>query len=170
MPPDTGAAGLKEMADRRVETVVIRTDGAARGNPGPAGIGVLIADEAGEVLEESSDYIGVATNNVAEYAGLIDALKKAARYGADTAEIYLDSELLVKQLQGVYKVKNAALRSLHGSVQELLAGYRRVRIEHVPRERNVEADKLANEAIDRFEAGEIAVKKVSGLPEQGSLF
>ena len=152
------------------ETIIIKTDGAARGNPGPAGVGVVISNQTGDVLEEAAEYIGEATNNVAEYKGLILGLRKASRYRAKAVKVYLDSELLVNQLNGIYKVKNTALKELYAGAQGLLSRYERVYVGHVPRAENAEADRLANEAIDKFVAGETEVAKVADVPEQGSLF
>jgi len=127
--------------------LVIYTDGAARGNPGPAGVGVVIADGQGEVLKRLSAYIGRATNNVAEYEALLLALKAAAKLQAAEIEIRLDSQLLKRQLRGEYKVRSRRLRPLYEEVQALLSAYDRVSIVHIPRERNREADRLANRAI-----------------------
>ncbi len=153
-----------------IDTIIIRTDGAARGNPGPGGVGIVISDQTGRVLEEAGEYIGEATNNVAEYKGLILGLDKAARFRAKEAKVFLDSELLVNQLNGTYKVKNAGLKGLYARAQELLSRYERVFVGHVPRAENAEADRLANEAIDRFIAGETETREVADVPEQGSLF
>lgn len=153
-----------------IGTIVIRTDGAARGNPGPAGTGAVISDEAGKVLEEAAEYIGEATNNVAEYSALILGLRTAAGYEAKAVRIYLDSELLVNQLNGSYKVKNTTLKSLYAVVVGMLGRYRQVSISHVPRAQNIDADRLANEAIDKYESGAAEMIRVIDPPEQGSLF
>ena len=128
--------------------LVIYADGAARGNPGPAGIGVVIEDERGRVLKEVSQFVGRKTNNQAEYMALIRGLEEAAEYQADAVLIRLDSELLVHQLRGEYKVKSPLLKPLISQVQELLARYRVVGIEHIERDYNRAADRLANRAID----------------------
>lgn len=128
--------------------LVIHTDGAARGNPGPAGIGALIRREDGQVLAEISRFLGHATNNVAEYTALIIALEKAAALGATEVEVFTDSELMVKQIHGEYRVKNEGLKPLYQKVQELAAGFRSFDITHVAREKNKEADRLANRGID----------------------
>jgi len=128
--------------------LVINTDGAARGNPGPAGIGAVIRREDGTVLAEISRFLGHATNNVAEYTALILALEKAAALGAAEVEVFTDSELMVKQIHGEYRVKNEGLKGLYQKVQELAAGFSSFRITHVPREENKEADRLANLGID----------------------
>jgi ribonuclease HI len=128
--------------------LIIYADGAARGNPGPAGIGVVIEDERGRVLREVSQFIGRKTNNQAEYMALIQGLEAAAEYQADAVQVRLDSELLVRQLRGEYKVKSPLLKPLMSQVQELLARYKVVGIEHIERQYNRAADRLANRAID----------------------
>lgn len=124
-------------------------DGASRGNPGEAGFGVLI--ERGRDTEELMGYLGAATNNVAEYAGLLAALTWARRNGVQTLTIHSDSLLLVRQLQGSYKVKAPNLKPLFLRALELRRGIAEVRFEHVRREYNTRADELANRAIDRQE-------------------
>ena len=128
--------------------LVIYADGAARGNPGPAGIGVVIEDERGRVLKEVSQFVGRKTNNQAEYMALIQGLEAAAEYQADAVQVRLDSELLVHQLKGEYKVKSPLLKPLRNKAQRLLARYKVVGIEHIERQYNRAADKLANRAID----------------------
>ncbi len=150
--------------------LVIFTDGGARGNPGPAGIGVTISDQNGTVLTEFGEEIGETTNNVAEYTALLRALKAAADYNVDSVDFFLDSELVVKQLNGEYKVKNAGLKGLHAAARELLGKYRKVRIRHVPRAKNKVADRLANEAMDRAADGDDEPLDDSVFPGQGSLF
>lgn len=125
-------------------------DGAARKNPGPAGYGAYLTTETGEVIEVSG-YIGSATNNVAEYSGLLQALEVSRELGADEIEVVSDSELLVKQMLGEYKVKHANLLPLHVKARELSRKFRRFSIRHVPRAQNKEADRLANLAVDRAE-------------------
>ncbi|MFB0537639.1 MAG: ribonuclease HI family protein [Anaerolineae bacterium] len=136
--------------------LVIYADGAARGNPGPAGIGVVIEDERGRVLKELSQFVGRKTNNQAEYMALIQGLEVAAEYQADAIQVRLDSELLVRQLKGEYKVKSPLLKPLRNKVQKLLAGYKVVGIEHIERQYNRAADRLANRAIDTASSGELA--------------
>jgi ribonuclease HI len=133
--------------------VIVACDGAARGNPGPAGIGVHITDTKGVVLAEVAEGIGVATNNVAEYTAAIRGLERVAELGATDVLLRSDSRLLVEQLSGRYRVKNATLRGLHARVRSLAAGFRAVRYEHVPREENKEADRLANDGVDEWLAG-----------------
>jgi ribonuclease HI len=126
----------------------IHIDGAARGNPGRAGVGVLILRPDGQVVERVHRSIGEATNNVAEYQALLLALERAQALGYAEIEVYSDSELLVRQLQGRYQVKHPALRELYAMAREHIGRFRRFGIEHVPREENAEADALANRAID----------------------
>jgi ribonuclease HI len=137
-----------------VERVRIFTDGAARGNPGPAGAGAVILDPQGRVLARLGKYLGRQTNNVAEYEGLLLGLKRAKELGARSVEVRADSLLLVKQLQGEYAVKNAALKELHAKARELLRQFDRVEIRHVPREENTLADEMSNRAIDEKLDGE----------------
>ncbi|MBC7264354.1 MAG: ribonuclease HI family protein [Chloroflexi bacterium] len=128
--------------------IIIYCDGAARGNPGPAGIGAVLTDERGRELARVQEYIGRATNNQAEYKALIRALRRAAAWDAQDVEIRADSELLVRQLREEYRVRNPALRKLWQEVKNLLRPYRAVRIVHVPRHENYLPDTLANAAID----------------------
>jgi ribonuclease HI len=127
---------------------VLYTDGAARGNPGPAGAGVHIEAEDGSVLAEVAVYLGSTTNNVAEYMALLAGLERARELGAREIEVRSDSELMVRQMSGKYKVRNEALQALHARAHELAAGFERVRYVHVRREQNRDADRLANRAID----------------------
>jgi ribonuclease HI len=136
--------------------LIIYADGAARGNPGPAGIGVVIEDERGRVLKEVSQFIGRKTNNQAEYMALIQGLEAAAEVQADAVLVRLDSELLVHQLKGEYKVKSPLLKPLKNQAQVLLARYKVVGIEHVERQYNRAADRLANRAIDAAPVDELA--------------
>lgn len=124
------------------------TDGGARGNPGPAGIGVVLKDKGNKIVAEISEYIGKATNNQAEYEALIAGLKKAKEIGVEEVECYLDSELVVKQMNREYKVKDKNLATLFVKVWNLALGFKKITFQHVPREKNREADKLVNEAID----------------------
>jgi ribonuclease HI len=130
-----------------VDRVIINADGASRHNPGPAAIGATIKDERGRLLASISRHIGRATNNQAEYRALIAALEKAIGLGARRVDIRLDSELVVKQMKGRYRVKNAALRPLYLRVGELLSKLEGFSITSVPREQNAEADRLANAAL-----------------------
>jgi ribonuclease HI len=127
-------------------------DGGARRNPGPAGYGVLITDERGAPVAELHRPLGVATNNVAEYHALVAALTWLVDHGHRAAEIRSDSELLVRQMRGEYRVKNAGLRPLHAQARALAAALDQVTIIHVPRAENAEADRLANLAMDEAQA------------------
>ena len=127
----------------------LSTDGGARGNPGPAAYGYVLEAEDGTVLDARGETIGVATNNVAEYRALIAGLEKAVELGIDELEVVSDSELLVKQMQGEYRVKNEALRELNDEANFLERKLGRVRYRAVRREHNELADKLVNEALDR---------------------
>jgi ribonuclease HI len=137
-PPPPGAGEIS-----------IHADGASRGNPGEAGAGVVFADERGKTLKEWKSYLGQTTNNVAEYRAVLLALEKASALGAESVIINMDSELVVRQLSGEYKVREPHLKALHQKALELLKGFRRYRLRHVPREENRRADQLANEAIDQ---------------------
>ena len=130
--------------------LIIYTDGGARGNPGPAGIGAVLYSDDKKIVAEVSEYLGVATNNQAEYQALIAALKKALDLGAKALDCYLDSELVVKQLRHEYKVKNKDLASLFLTIHNLALSFKKITYTHIPRERNQAADKLANEAMDKF--------------------
>jgi ribonuclease HI len=124
-----------------------RIDGGARGNPGPAGIGVLLEDEAGG-RDEFYGFLGSATNNVAEYTALLVLLHRSIQRGATRLTIHSDSELLVKQMRGEYRVKNPRLQQLHAAARRLMAKIPEVTLRHVPREDNRDADRLANQAMD----------------------
>ena len=129
--------------------LIAHSDGGARGNPGPAGYGVVIQDQAGRKVAALSQYLGHQTNNFAEYQGLIAALEYAIEHGPKALRLISDSELLVRQIKGVYKVKNATLQELHGRARELIAQLDWFSIEHALREHNREADDLANQAMDK---------------------
>jgi ribonuclease HI len=124
------------------------TDGGARGNPGPAGIGARLLTASGDVVEELADFIGTATNNVAEYQALLAGLELALDRGVERLDVFLDSELVVRQVNGRYKVKDAGLKPLHAQACRLLSRFHEVDVKHVRREQNAEADRLVNEAID----------------------
>ena len=128
--------------------VVVHVDGGARGNPGPAAIGVVISDPDGRVLDEVAETIGVATNNVAEYRALLRGVERARALGASEIEIVNDSELVAKQLTGAYKVKNAGMKPLHAQAIAALGEFDGWRIRSVPRAENARADALVNEALD----------------------
>jgi ribonuclease HI len=131
-----------------MKTGTLHTDGGARGNPGPAGIGWVLAIAGQEVIKQG-EYIGEATNNQAEYLALLAGLKQAAKEGVDSLECFLDSELVVKQLAGKYRVKNEGLKGLFQEAQELSKKFKKITFKHVRREKNKEADRLVNEAIDK---------------------
>jgi ribonuclease HI len=126
----------------------VNVDGGARGNPGPAAIGVVIRDPEGLIIDEHGERIGEATNNVAEYKALIRGIQRAAELGATELELVGDSELVVRQVEGRYKVKNAGIKPLHAEVKQALAAFDVWSIHHVRREMNAEADRLVNEVLD----------------------
>ena len=140
-----------------LEAARVHIDGASRGNPGPAGIGIAIFDPVGGLRERIHESIGEATNNVAEYRALLAALDRALALGIQELEVRSDSELLVRQLQGKYQVKHPGLKPLFAAARERIARLRRFRIQHVPREQNAEADALANQGID--EAAQVALAR-----------
>jgi ribonuclease HI len=129
--------------------LVAHSDGGARGNPGPAGYGVVIQDQSGKKVAHLSEYLGHQTNNFAEYQGLIVALEFAVKHGPKALKLISDSELLVRQIKGIYKVKNPALKDLHARATELIAQLDWFQIGHALREQNRDADRLANEAMDK---------------------
>jgi ribonuclease HI len=129
--------------------LIAHSDGGARGNPGPAGYGVVIKDESGRTVAALSEYLGHQTNNFAEYQGLIAALEYAIKHGPKALKLISDSELLVRQIKGIYKVKNAVLQDLHARAKELIVQLDWFSIGHAFREQNQEADRLANEAMDK---------------------
>jgi ribonuclease HI len=124
------------------------SDGAARGNPGPAGAGAVITDAQGHVLARLGHYLGRQTNNVAEYQGLLLGLRRAQEMGAREVDVRADSQLMIRQLKGEYAVRNAALKPLHAEALRLLRGFSRFELTHVPREQNALADEMSNRAID----------------------
>ncbi|MEK7678627.1 MAG: ribonuclease HI family protein [Deltaproteobacteria bacterium] len=126
----------------------IYVDGASRGNPGKAGAGAVIKDSSGGIVKELKKFLGVATNNSAEYRAFIMAIEEALSLKATDIRVYSDSELLVRQLNGQYKVKSPELRELYLKAVELLSGIQRYTVTHIPREQNPLADSLANQAID----------------------
>jgi ribonuclease HI len=128
--------------------LVVHVDGGARGNPGPAAIGVVVADADGNVLDELAETIGVATNNVAEYQALLRGVEWARGLGADELQIVNDSELVARQLTGAYKVKHPAMKPLYQEAIASLRAFKRWEIRSVPREQNSRADELVNRALD----------------------
>jgi ribonuclease HI len=128
--------------------VVVHVDGGARGNPGPAAAAAVISTPEGEVLDEATEILGEQTNNVAEYRGLLLGLRRARDLGATAVEVVNDSELVAKQVNGEYKVKHPAMRSLHAEALAALAGFECWRMRSVPRAKNADADALVNQALD----------------------
>ena len=137
-PPDRG----------HTSRLVVHVDGGARGNPGPAAIGVVVSDAEGGLVDELSERIGVATNNVAEYRALLRGVERAAALGAREVELINDSELVARQLTGVYNVKHPAMKPLHERALAALGQFDRWRIRSVPRAQNAQADALVNAALD----------------------
>jgi ribonuclease HI len=158
-PASAGSTGPADASGLR--TFVVRTDGAARGNPGPASLGAVLIDAAlpgasrpdAPPLATISEYLGIQTNNVAEYTGVVQALTLAEELGAQAVDLLLDSKLIVEQLNGRWRVKDAKLVPLHAEARARLGRFRRWTAAHVPRAQNKQADALCNEAIDRFQAG-----------------
>lgn len=128
--------------------LVLHVDGGARGNPGPAAIGVVVSDADGRLVEEVAEAIGEATNNVAEYRALLRGLERARTLGADEVEVVGDSELVAKQVTGQYKVKHPAMRPLHAAALDALGAFARWHVRTVPRAQNAAADALVNAALD----------------------
>jgi ribonuclease HI len=131
-----------------VTKVVVHVDGGARGNPGPAAAGAVVSTPDGDVLDEAAEAIGVATNNVAEYRGLLLGLERARELGASEVEVVNDSELIAKQVNGVYKVKHPDMKPLHAAALRALGAFDRWSIRSVPRAQNAAADALVNQALD----------------------
>jgi ribonuclease HI len=130
--------------------VTVATDGAARGNPGPAGIGAVVTSDSGEVLARLAEGIGVATNNVAEYRAAIEGLRAAAEIGATEVVLRADSRLLIEQLAGRFRVRNPTLQRLHADARAQMRRFERVRLVHVARNLNADADRAANEGVDAW--------------------
>jgi ribonuclease HI len=128
--------------------VVVHVDGGSRGNPGPAAAASVVSTPAGEVLDEASELLGTVTNNVAEYRALLLGLARACALGASEVEVVNDSELIAKQVQGLYKVKHAAMRPLHNEAMAALRAFDAWKIRSVPRAQNAHADALVNAALD----------------------
>jgi ribonuclease HI len=132
----------------RVEATLF-ADGGSRGNPGPAASGAVLLDSSGELIEEVGAYLGVATNNFAEWTALLLGLEAAAKRGIRRLRVRLDSELVVRQLLGEYRVKHAGLQPLHRRAQQLLRSFAEVDVRHVPRKQNALADRLVNRVLDQ---------------------
>ena len=130
------------------KTLILHVDGGARGNPGPAAIGVVISDPDGNVVEELAERIGLATNNVAEYTALLRGLERATELGATDIDVIGDSQLIARQIGGQYKVKHPSMRPLYEQAMGVLGGFERWRIRTVPRANNARADALVNAALD----------------------
>src|SRR5437588_12074294 len=149
----SGNSGTRRLFNARenppAQYLVAHSDGGARGNPGPAGYGVVVQDESGRKVAALSEYLGHQTNNFAEYQGLIAALEYAIKHGPKALKLISDSELLVRQIKGIYEVKNATLQDLHGRAKELIAQLDWFSIGHALREHNRDADRLANEALEK---------------------
>lgn len=143
--PKQRKTGLEIMVEKNYR---LYSDGACRGNPGIGGAGAVITDAAGNVVWEGKEFLGHCTNNIAEYKALILGLKGALTQGYNNLEVYLDSELLVRQINGSYRVKNESLKSLMAEIRSLLSSLDAVQVKHVLRRHNEQADKLANLAID----------------------
>ncbi len=134
---------------KELDLIVVNVDGASRGNPGESGIGVAIFDKNSNLINEACDYLGVATNNIAEYKALILGVKLSTKYNAKRVLFKSDSELMVKQIKGEYRVKNAQLKILFTEAQSLLKKLPNWKIMHVPREENKDADLLANKGVEK---------------------
>jgi len=145
--------------------LVAYIDGGARGNPGPSGYGVVVQDEAGHNVASLSEYLGHQTNNFAEYQGLIAALEYTLKHGHKALKVVSDSELLVRQIKGIYKVKNATLKDLHARAKELIRQLYWFSIGHVLRGKNQEADRLANAAMDRGTGRVVRAPSPASSPE-----
>ena len=132
-----------------MKRLLIHTDGAARGNPGPSGAGAILRDtETGETVAEIAEFLGVRTNNFAEWTAVELALRRAHELEATTVDLRTDSELVARQISGRYRVKHPDLKPIHARVMDLLRGFTTYTVGHVPRERNLDADRLSNVAID----------------------
>jgi ribonuclease HI len=147
-PAGPRKAPVRATSPGEVRRVVLYSDGAARGNPGPAGAGAVILDDAGRTVAKLGRFLGRQTNNVAEYEGLLLGLRRARAMGAREIEARADSQLLIRQLEGSYTVKNEVLRRLHAEALALLRAFERYQVVHVPREENKLADEMSNRAID----------------------
>ena len=128
--------------------LTLHTDGGARGNPGPGAIGIVLSKSKGKIIREIGKYVGKCTNNEAEYMGLLEGIKTAKKGGATKLNCYVDSELVVNQLNGLYKVKNDRMKKLWLQVKELEKDLEKISYTHIPRSKNKEADALVNEVLD----------------------
>jgi ribonuclease HI len=146
--------------------LLIHTDGAARGNPGPAGAGAVLRDSDGMVVVEIAKALGRATNNVAEWTAVLLALEEARRLGATHVDLRMDSELVARQISGIYKVKHPDLKPLHADVMELLRSFEGYTVGHIPRALNADADRLSNVAIDATREADVADTFEPPLPSR----
>jgi ribonuclease HI len=142
------ASAFEAETNSALNRVRVYSDGAARGNPGPSGAGAVLVEPSGQIVDRLGKFLGVRTNNYAEYQGLLLGLKRARELGVREIEVFTDSELLIRQLGGRYQVKSASLRPLYEEALKLLNGFSRVKLVHVPREMNSAADEMSNRAID----------------------
>jgi len=145
----SGSSNLSSASKSAPSAHTAHVDGGARGNPGPAGYGVAIQDASGHPVAELSEYLGHQTNNYAEYQGLLAALRYAAEHQIKTLKVISDSELMVRQMKGIYKVRHPELRKLYDQAQQLVRRLEHFEIRHALREHNQTADRLANQAMDR---------------------
>jgi ribonuclease HI len=144
---ELAASSIQGSPGRRPRKVRLYVDGSSKGNPGEGGAGAVIKDELERTVSHCKRYLGLVTNNIAEYQALILGLQEARQLGSQEVEIYLDSELVVNQINGVYRVRDSKLKTLEGEVRGLLRHFARWVIRHIPREENREADRLAREAV-----------------------
>ena len=165
-PFDKSSSALFSSPNKPAQFLIAYTDGGARGNPGPSGFGVYITDQDGSRVVELSEYLGQQTNNFAEYSAMIAALEWSIRNGHRSVQVVSDSELMVKQLRGIYKVRNENLQPLYEKAQKLIRQLEWFEIKHVLREQNREADRLANEAMDKG-SGRAKVPAQSSEPSNG---
>jgi len=167
VPKGAGLFGEAEPERKVIPAYQANIDGGSRGNPGPAAYGVVVRDPRGEIVARLKKYIGSNTNNVAEYFGLIAALDYAQNHGIRALRIDCDSELLVKQMRGQYKVKSGDLRPLFERAKKMLQGFESFRINHVYRDQNKEADALVNQALDETAGQNNATTAASKLSQKG---
>ena len=147
-PPQTQTLAAASPSPGGYASLSLYSDGAARGNPGPAGAGAVLVAPGGAIIERLGKFLGRQTNNVAEYTGVLIGLRRARELGARDIEVYADSQLMIRQLSGIYKVKNEGLKPLHAEALSMLRGFGKVKLVHIPREMNGEADEMSNRAID----------------------
>jgi ribonuclease HI len=144
---DLSASPIQGSPEKGLQKVTLYADGCSKGNPGEGGAGVVVKDDLERTVSQNKRYLGLVTNNFAEYQALILGLQEAKQLGAQEVEIFLDSELVVNQINGVYRVRDSTLKTLEGEVRKLLGHFARWVIRHIPREKNREADRLAREAV-----------------------